>query len=413
MMLKVPMLKFAMTLVTSLALPAQSATLAGVSVLATLSFPRSGSSDWVTAPYQGHEIESPTGYFTTAVQLSETDALVDTLRSSGELIHWVYCAEFVAVSPMEVLSVFQAPVPKSAMTLDEGDIIVDWVADIRTKALIKQDVPRRRALLPPLRCAPRSRWTLQKDDAYAGDVWRIVLPEGLLFENMPNVTLTQRLGRAYYFTRGIGYLRWAQSVADTVKEEAARCSSVVVADLGCGAGWMGSIILRSVPKARVHFADIDPIALDEVKLNVRDNGVEEFATLGVGDLFEGFDDSMRGSFDHIFFYPAQSDIERGAVNHCFKPEVCVIPDVAYYAPSELYFFERVNKDIRNWLRPGGTLWLGVDDHLVEAVIVLFTQQHGGTLGRLVRAVKFDGSPAVLVRIQVGQGEGDTCKVSNV
>jgi len=184
---------------------------------------------------------------------------------------------------------------------------------------------------------------------------------------------------SYHFFAWAFYLGWAGAMAQSIQTLPGGGRGLDIADLACGSGWMGMLLGAAFPESRVHFADIDPGALNDVRTAVAANGMAGRATVSQGDLWRAFEGlkgegGERKRFHHVYFYPPQTELEEGEAQGGRNSS---IREVAVSAPERLFFFERCAKEWTQWLRPGGTLWLGTDHENLAEVKHLFERYAGG------------------------------------
>ena len=186
---------------------------------------------------------------------------------------------------------------------------------------------------------------------------------------------------SFHFYASGFFLGWAGSVAQSIQGQPGGGRGLDIADLACGSGWMGILLGAAFPESRVHFSDIDPSALNDVRTAVAANGMTGRTTVNLGDMWRAFDglkgeDGERKRFHHVYFYPPQiapeeSDLEAG------RKKGSSVNVVAVTAPKRLFFFEECAKEWTQRLHTGGTLWLGVDHENLYEVKLLFDRNAGG------------------------------------
>ena len=71
----------------------------------------------------------------------------------------------------------------------------------------------------------------------------------------------------------------------------------IVADIGCGTALLAMAAARAFPDARVIASDIDEVAVDVARVNLKANGLADRVETHVAAGFE--DDALRGPFDLI------------------------------------------------------------------------------------------------------------------
>ena len=184
----------------------------------------------------------------------------------------------------------------------------------------------------------------------------------------------------HFYTSGY-FLGWAGSMAQFIQAQPGGGRDLDIADLACGSGWMGLLLGAAFPESRVHFSDIDPSALSDVRTAVAANGMEGSATVNLGDMWRAFD-GLKGEggelkrFHHVYFYPPQTATDHDAVSEMGLKGSSTNP-VSLFGPSKLFFFEECAKEWTQRLHTGGTLWLGVDHENLAEVKLLFDRNAGG------------------------------------
>ena len=184
----------------------------------------------------------------------------------------------------------------------------------------------------------------------------------------------------HFYAWGL-YLGWAAAIAQTIQGQPGGGRGLDIADLACGSGWMGILLGVAFPQSRVHFSDIDPSALNDVRTAVAANGMTGRTTVSLGDMWRAFDglkggDGERKRFHHVYFYPPQivSDEEDRTTS---SKEGSTMNVVSVVAPKRLFFFEECAKEWTQWLHTGGTLWLGTDHMNLAEVKIMFERYAGG------------------------------------
>lgn len=80
-----------------------------------------------------------------------------------------------------------------------------------------------------------------------------------------------------------------------------------VADIGCGAGWMGIAVALAYPKVRVDGFDTDEASVSVARRNAEEAGVADRVAFEVRD---GSDPSLRGQYDLAIVFEALHDMSR-------------------------------------------------------------------------------------------------------
>lgn len=142
-----------------------------------------------------------------------------------------------------------------------------------------------------------------------------------------------------------------------------------VLDIGTGSGALACSIARHCPQAQVTAVDISPEALAVAKANAEKNGAQVRFLLS--DCFE----AVKGeTFDMIISNPPYiSDEEMLEL----EPEVLLEPHLALRADSNgLAFYERISREARAHLSPGGALLFEIGWKQKDAVCALLRAHIG-------------------------------------
>ena len=161
-----------------------------------------------------------------------------------------------------------------------------------------------------------------------------------------------------------------------------------VLDIGTGSGALAVSIAHHCKNAQVTAADISPDALETAKKNARRNGADVCFVLS--DCFS----AVAGeTFDVIVSNPPYiSDAEMETL----EPEVLLEPHLALRAAGDgLAFYERISREAKEYLAPGGCLLFEIGWQQKDAVSALLRERIGepfalkdyGDNWRVVGAVK--------------------------
>jgi release factor glutamine methyltransferase len=143
----------------------------------------------------------------------------------------------------------------------------------------------------------------------------------------------------------------------------------VVLDLCCGSGAVGA----AVGAAELHATDIDAVAVQCARLNVR-------GTVYLGDLFDPLPSSLAGRVDVITLIAPYVPTD----------EIALLPrEARLYEPvltldggaDGLMIVRRVAAEAAQWLAPGGRLFTEVSEQQAPTVVALF--EAGGLSARIV------------------------------
>ena len=169
------------------------------------------------------------------------------------------------------------------------------------------------------------------------------------------------------------YLDFGKAIVESMEQtlskrrHANNHEKVIFWDIACGSGWMSQYVAASLSDSlsRIVASDIDSIAVSLTKQVTKVNGFEDLIHVKQGDLLEPFQGESPADF--IYMYPPQ-------MNH----EIAKTKGARFSsAPVSLFlemgtdmrhFFDVVIDHIHTILKPGGTLFLGIDHNHVESVI---------------------------------------------
>ncbi|MGI6152367.1 MAG: peptide chain release factor N(5)-glutamine methyltransferase [Christensenellaceae bacterium] len=170
-------------------------------------------------------------------------------------------------------------------------------------------------------------------------------------------------GRAFYVDSRVLIPRYDTEVvcekALRLSEEK-RCQNVL--DLCCGSGCIGITLALEGNYGNILLADIDEGALAVAGTNIKRLGVQQTCKCLRSNLLE----DVRGSWDLIVSNPPYIS-ERDYI--CLDDEVrCYEPQTALLAEEDGYaFYQRIVKDAKNCLAPGGALVLEIGDTQADKI----------------------------------------------
>ena len=137
-------------------------------------------------------------------------------------------------------------------------------------------------------------------------------------------------------------------------------------DLFSGSGCIGIAVLKHVPNASVDFADIDPAAVEQIKINLDKNGIDPSRYhIYASDIFAGIPagavyDVILANPPYIAYEDKYTQVQRSVFDH--------EPHRALFAHDQgLALIARFLEHARACLAPHGRLWMEHDDAQVEAV----------------------------------------------
>lgn len=119
-------------------------------------------------------------------------------------------------------------------------------------------------------------------------------------------------------------------------------------DIFAGSGCIGAAILKHFPKARVDFADIGFAMTEQIKINLRRNGVMSHARVIRSDGFQ----NVKGRYDYIFANPPyvnakdMQKLSRAAKS--FEPKKAL-----FGGKDGLFFIKKFLLEVLKFLEKGG------------------------------------------------------------
>ena len=180
-----------------------------------------------------------------------------------------------------------------------------------------------------------------------------------------------------------------QEAAAVLRGLAGAGREVVVVDLCCGIGALGSALVEEVPGVSLHAVDVDPraVACDERNLGPRGGRVHR------GDLFDALPHRLRGRVDLVVTSPPYVPTEQLRLLPTEAREF-EAPLALDGGPDGLDVVRRIAGGAPRWLTPGGWLALEVGERQVEVAVRLLAE-----LGWDARGSASDehGSGAVLAQ----------------
>ena len=140
---------------------------------------------------------------------------------------------------------------------------------------------------------------------------------------------------------------------------------VLVVDLCCGVGAVGAALAAEVPHLRVHASDVDPRAVACAERNLAACG----GRVHLGDLFHALPRRLRGRTDLVVSSPPYVPTDQIRLlpteARLFEPTTALDG-----GPDGLALVERIAREARRWLAPGGRLAVEVSEVQVDAAAVL-------------------------------------------
>jgi release factor glutamine methyltransferase len=167
-------------------------------------------------------------------------------------------------------------------------------------------------------------------------------------------------------------------------------------DMCCGAGNLACAIARHMPAVRVWASDLTRSCAQLTARNARHTGVGARVVVRCGDLFQPLsDEGLEGLIDVVVCNPPYISRKRLAADRV---------GLLRYEPREAFdgggygfsIHQRVAREARSFLKPGGTLLFEVGLHQDRQVRALFERTGGYEDIRSVR------NPAGEVRVVTGR-----------
>ena len=154
-----------------------------------------------------------------------------------------------------------------------------------------------------------------------------------------------------------------------VEQSGNKGSSLI--DIGTGSGCIPIAVKRKIPQITACAIDISDDALQVAKLNAIDLKVDvKFLNL---DFLDEEEWKQLGNYDLIVSNPPyiKKSEESTMRDNVLKYE----PPLALFVPSEnaLIFYEAIARFSREHLKPGGNIYVEINEDLGESVIEVFTK----------------------------------------
>lgn len=132
-----------------------------------------------------------------------------------------------------------------------------------------------------------------------------------------------------------------------------------LADTFAGAGNVGLALLKNLPNATVDLCELDPALKEQVKLNLKLNGIEDrrARVVTAADV-----QGLAGTYEGIFAVPPYVPYE--ALPDLDKEMIDYEPHLAFFAHENGHEFHKILiEKARDFLNDGGTLYMEADmDH---------------------------------------------------
>lgn len=166
----------------------------------------------------------------------------------------------------------------------------------------------------------------------------------------------------------------------------ARASTgAVVVDVCCGSGAVGAIVDRRVDGAQVYATDIDPVAVECARVNLRADRV------WCCDLCSGLPDHLLGGVDLLVanapYVPSDAIASMPREARCSEPRSALDG-----GPDGLAIHRRLIADASRWLAPGGSLL--IETASSQAGDVCDVMAGSGLVASTQRSVECDATVVV-------------------
>lgn len=210
----------------------------------------------------------------------------------------------------------------------------------------------------------------EESDAFFADVKRMVLgePLGYLIGHVPFLDTTIYLDSKPLIPRPETEF-WTEKVIAEMKQGSAPVSPRVL-DLCAGSGCIGVAIAKAIPRAVVHFSEIDERHISTIEKNLLENGIDQArTTLAHTHLFDVF----KGTYDFIVCNPPYIDMDLK------RTDDNVLEHEPYIALSGglagLEVIAEIIEQAPKHLERGGQLWLEHESEQSEAIRNLARERH--------------------------------------
>lgn len=145
--------------------------------------------------------------------------------------------------------------------------------------------------------------------------------------------------------------------------------SLRLADTYSGSGCIGVALLKHLPNATVDISEFDPKLTEQLRMNVRLNGIDESrAKCWAGDSLEG----LTGTYDAIFANPPYIDPK--AIPEMDESVVNFEPHLSLFAGDRgLDYVKIIINEGGKFLNLGGTFYVECDAHQREWIEELLSE----------------------------------------
>jgi release factor glutamine methyltransferase len=138
-----------------------------------------------------------------------------------------------------------------------------------------------------------------------------------------------------------------------------------VLDIFSGSGCVGVAVAKHIARAHIDFADIDPAAVAQIKINLDGNGIEKKrAAVFESDIFSKI--PVHNRYDAIlanppYIDPARiSEVQGSVLDH--EPHAAL-----FGGRGGLEVIGKFLKEAKNFLKPGGFIYLEFDPSQCAAI----------------------------------------------
>jgi release factor glutamine methyltransferase len=142
-----------------------------------------------------------------------------------------------------------------------------------------------------------------------------------------------------------------------------------LADTFSGSGCIGVALLKHLPNATVDLSEFDPKLTEQLRINVRLNGIEESrATCSQADALS----TLTGTYDAIFANPPY--IDPAAIPEMDASVINYEPHLSLFAGDRgLDYVKLIINDGAKFLNDGGTFYIECDAHQREWIEELLAE----------------------------------------
>lgn len=129
-----------------------------------------------------------------------------------------------------------------------------------------------------------------------------------------------------------------------------------ILDLFAGSGCIGTALAQAFPDATIHFGELDPDLIEQIKINLARNAIpQERARIISTDVFSNITDTYDAIFANPPYIPASRESELDASVTAFEPHRAL-----FAGPDGLSFIRPLIAQAPQFLHPGGSLFIEFD-----------------------------------------------------